>query len=218
MAYKIGYWNIRGFVEPIHLILEYLELPYETKRYEYDQAEEWREQDKKNLGLDFPNIPYLIEGDFKLSQSMAIMKYLGRKGGLYTPGSDQDYARMELLMDTLLDFRMKFSMLCYRPGFEENKEEYFKNLPTSLQQFESWLGQGRKWLNGDKLFAGDFQFWSTLDFHECMEPNVLEAYPNLKRFKADFESIPQIAKYLASDRFKKFPINGKPAFWGGKCE
>ncbi|XP_075242269.1 glutathione S-transferase B-like [Convolutriloba macropyga] len=218
MTYLVAYWNIRGFVEPIHLILEYLELPYETKRYEYDNADEWREKDKKNLGLDFPNIPYLIKDDFKMSQSIAIMKYLGRKGGLYPTGSDEEMAIMEQTMETLMDFRVKFAMLCYRPGFEENKVEYLKNVTVALSQFEAWLGAGRKWLNGDNLFVGDFQFWSTLDYHECMEPTVLEAYPNIKKYKTEFESIPQIANYLASDRFKKFPVNGKPAFWGGNAE
>ena len=95
------------------------------------------------------------------------------------------------------------------------KKDYFDKLETRLGPFEAWLGGGRKWLNGDNLFVGDFQFWSTLDYHECMEPTVLEAYPNIKKYKTEFESIPQIANYLASDKFRKFPILAKWAYWGG---
>ena len=49
-------------IEPIQLVLEYLEFPYEIKKYEHSQAEEWFERDKKNLGLEMPNMPYLIKG------------------------------------------------------------------------------------------------------------------------------------------------------------
>ena len=31
------------------------------------------------MGLDFPNLPYLIDGDVKLSESKSIMKYLCKK-------------------------------------------------------------------------------------------------------------------------------------------
>ena len=35
--------------------------------------------EKFDLGLDFPNLPYLIDGDVKLSESKSIMKYLCKK-------------------------------------------------------------------------------------------------------------------------------------------
>ena len=34
---------------------------------------------KPYLGLDFPNLPYLIDGEFKLTESKSIMKYFCRK-------------------------------------------------------------------------------------------------------------------------------------------
>ena len=33
----------------------------------------WREE-KYDLGLPFPNLPYFIDGDIKLTQSLAILK------------------------------------------------------------------------------------------------------------------------------------------------
>ncbi len=63
----------------VRLILEYGGVDYEEKRYDIvNNPEEWAKV-KPNLGLDFPNLPYYIDGDVKLSQSMATLRYLGRK-------------------------------------------------------------------------------------------------------------------------------------------
>jgi len=67
MPAVLGYWNIRGYAEAIRLMLEYLDVPYEDKRYEFGSTPEtlycsWL-QDKQKLGLDFPNLPYFIDDD-----------------------------------------------------------------------------------------------------------------------------------------------------------
>ena len=45
--------------------------------HEFDQSE-WLKQ-KENLGLDFPNLPYFIDNDTKITESSAIMRYIARK-------------------------------------------------------------------------------------------------------------------------------------------
>ena len=55
----------------------------------------WFKEKKHNLGLDFPNLPYMLDGDVKLTQTLAIMRYLGRKFGL-SP-SEADMAKGDLL-------------------------------------------------------------------------------------------------------------------------
>uniref|UniRef100_A0A8C8VVT6 glutathione transferase n=1 Tax=Peromyscus maniculatus bairdii TaxID=230844 RepID=A0A8C8VVT6_PERMB len=47
---------------------------------DYDQSQ-WL-NDKFKLGLDFPNLPYLIDGSHKITQSNAIMRYIARKNNL----------------------------------------------------------------------------------------------------------------------------------------
>ena len=61
-------------------MLEYIEHPWEDVQYEQADpptysTEEWTSV-KDSIGLDFPNIPYLIDGDVKLTNQFAIMKYL----------------------------------------------------------------------------------------------------------------------------------------------
>lgn len=78
---KFGYWQFRGLGQPIRFLLEYLGLPYEEKHYTLEKANEWFEGDKKSLGLFLPNLPYLIDGAFNLTESAAIQAYVIRRAG-----------------------------------------------------------------------------------------------------------------------------------------
>jgi glutathione S-transferase len=72
----LGYWDIRGRAQPIRFLLKYAGVEFNDKRYEFGpgstlaQIESIRKYwltDKSNLGLDFPNLPYYIDGDVKVS-------------------------------------------------------------------------------------------------------------------------------------------------------
>lgn len=76
--YVLGYWGIRGRGQVLRLLLAYSGLEWEDRVY--SGPEKWfGNGDKVKLGLEFPNLPYLINGDFKLTESVAIMKYIVRK-------------------------------------------------------------------------------------------------------------------------------------------
>ena len=80
---KLGYWNIRGLAHPIRYLLEFIEHPYEDILYEQGDApnfsvECWNNVRHK-IGLDFPNMPYMIDEEVKLTDSAAIMIYLCHK-------------------------------------------------------------------------------------------------------------------------------------------
>uniref|UniRef100_A0A4W2D2P4 Glutathione S-transferase n=1 Tax=Bos indicus x Bos taurus TaxID=30522 RepID=A0A4W2D2P4_BOBOX len=86
MAMTLGYWDIRGLAHAIRLLLEYTDTNYEERQYsvgdapDYDRSQ-WLDE-KFKLGLDFPNLPYLIDGTHKLTQSNAILRYIARKHNL----------------------------------------------------------------------------------------------------------------------------------------
>jgi len=62
----------------LRLLLAYSGLDWEEKTYK-DPSQWFGAGDKAKLGFDFPNLPYLINGDFKLTESIAIAKYIIRK-------------------------------------------------------------------------------------------------------------------------------------------
>ena len=52
-------------------------------------------KEKFTLGLEFPNLPYWIEGDLKLTQSVAILRHVARKANLFGK-SDIEQAKLDV--------------------------------------------------------------------------------------------------------------------------
>lgn len=71
---SIGYWQMRGRGQVPRLLLAYTGAIWED--IQYNAKDQWFEGDKKSLGLTFPNLPYLIEGDFTLSETDALIRYI----------------------------------------------------------------------------------------------------------------------------------------------
>ncbi|XP_069489088.1 glutathione S-transferase Mu 1-like [Ambystoma mexicanum] len=215
MAATLGYWDIRGLAHSIRLLLEYTGTQYKNKMYSWGPApdydpSEWLKE-KETLGLDFPNLPYFIDGSVKLTQSNAILRYIARKHNLCGE-SEEEMVRVDLLQSQVMDFRTQLSDITYSPDFEALKGPYLKQLPDKLKQFSEFLGQ-RKWFAGKKITFADFLVYDVLDQHRMLEPKCLDSFPNLKTFLDRFEALEKINIYMKSGRFMKTPINGKMAKW-----
>jgi hypothetical protein len=55
----LGYWAIRGLAQVPRLLLSYTGVEFEDRHYV--NSDKWFKDDKVHLGLDFPNLPYLID-------------------------------------------------------------------------------------------------------------------------------------------------------------
>ena len=73
---KLGYWKVRGRAQVSRLLLAYTEANWTDVQYTMEQKEKWFEKDKKELGIPFPNLPYIIDGDIKISESSAVEHYI----------------------------------------------------------------------------------------------------------------------------------------------
>ncbi|XP_036624478.1 glutathione S-transferase Mu 3-like [Trichosurus vulpecula] len=218
MTMIFGYWDIRGLAHAIRLLLEYTDSNYEEKLYrcgeapDYDRSQ-WLDV-KFKLGLDFPNLPYLIDGERKLTQSNAILRYIARKHNMCGETEDEKI-RVDLLENQVMDFRMQLVRISYSPDFEKLKPGYLEQLPDQLKLFSQFLGK-RTWFAGDKITFVDFIVYDVLDQNRMLEPKCLDEFPNLKDFLARFEALEKIAAYMRSDRFYKLPIHNKMAKWANK--
>ncbi|EDL01932.1 glutathione S-transferase Mu 6 isoform 3 [Mus musculus] len=232
MPVTLGYWDIRGLGHAIRLLLEYTETGYEEKRYamgdapDYDRSQ-WL-NDKFKLDLDFPNLPYLIDGSHKVTQSNAILRYLGRKHNLCGE-TEEERIRVDILEKQVMDTRIQMGMLCYSADFglhegydsyyfllqEKRKPEFLKGLPDQLKLYSEFLGK-QPWFAGDKITFADFLVYDVLDQHRMFEPTCLDAFPNLKDFMARFEGLRKISAYMKTSRFLPSPVYLKQATWGNE--
>ncbi|XP_019643930.1 PREDICTED: glutathione S-transferase Mu 5-like isoform X1 [Branchiostoma belcheri] len=218
MPAQFAYWNIRGLAQPIRLLLEYTGTEYEDKRFQcgpapdYDRSE-WLDI-KHTFGLDFPNLPYYIDGDTKITQSNAILRYIARNNNLCGE-TEQERVRVDIMENQSMDFRNGTVRLSYNPQFDELKPKYIKDVYNVIKQFSQFLGSN-PWFAGDKITFVDFPMYELLDQHRILEPTLLDDFQNLKDFLARFEALPKIAAYMKSDRFLSHPINNPMAKFGGK--
>lgn len=217
MAPTLGYWEIRGLAAPIRYLLEYAGQSYEEKLYKggpppkFDRSH-WLE-DKFTLGLDFPNLPYYIDGDVKVSQSQVILRHLARKHGL-DGKTEADKLRVELALAQVGDYQTDFARIVYNPQFNELKGDYKAGLPDKLKALSNFLGD-RKFVAGDYVTYVDFILFEYLEGQAYFVEGLLKDYPVLDAFHKRVLALPAIDKYVKSDKFIKFPFNGSPAMFGG---
>jgi len=207
MPQVLAYWPIRGLAQPIRLLLNYCGEEFEDKRFEIGAAGESWFSIKHNLGLDFPNLPYFIDGDIKVTQSNAILRYIARKHNLCGETEPEKVA-VDVVMEQIMDLRNGLVKMCYDP--KGDKDGYVKGLPAKLEVFSKYLG-GKTWMTGDKIAFPDFAMYEMLDQHRILFPGSLDEYKNLLEYVDRFEELPAIKTYMDSDNFLKRQINGPMA-------
>ncbi|KAM4872625.1 glutathione S-transferase Mu 1-like [Thomomys bottae] len=218
MPMTLGYWDIRGFVHAIRLLLEYTDSSYEEKLYtmgdapDYDRSQ-WLSE-KFKLGLDFPNLPYLIDGAHRITQSNAILRYIARKHNLCGE-TEEENIRIDILENQVWDIRIQHVELCYNPDYEKLRPEFLEGLPDKMKLLSQFLGK-RPWFAGNKITFVDFLAYDVLDVHRVFEPKCLDAFPNLKDFISRFEGLKKISAYMKTNRCIRKPLFLKLATWGNK--
>ncbi|XP_043732202.1 glutathione S-transferase Mu 1-like isoform X8 [Cervus elaphus] len=152
MAMILGYWDIRGLAHAIRLLLEYTDSNYEEKKYTMGDTPDYNKSqwlnEKSKLGLDFPNLPYLIDGTHKLTQSNAILRHIARKHNMCGE-TEEEKIRVDLLENQVMDVRLHMARICYSPDFEKLKPGYLKEIPGRMKLFSVFLGK-RCWFAGNK--------------------------------------------------------------------
>ncbi|KAL1467008.1 hypothetical protein MTO96_005874 [Rhipicephalus appendiculatus] len=199
MAPTYGYWDLRGLGQPIRNLLIYKGVQFEDKRYKFGAApdydrEEWLKE-KFTLGLRFPNLPYYIDGDVKMTQSMAIIRYLARKHDL-AARNEKETQELDMLEQQARDLAWNLVMAVHSPTYPESRRKYEENMENALRPWDELL-QGKLWVLGDRL-------------------TVFQGFPILVAYLKRFEELPNIRQYFSSGKYSKYPILGPMVKWGFK--
>jgi len=154
----LAYWPIKGRAEPLMCLAAYLGVEITEKRYS-DPAE-W-EADKANKIVDFPNLPYLIDGNIRLSQTDIIAAYICDKAGSEAFGkvTADRYKVAEILGvygDIFTDIRTCF-LAAAEGGADKFKQQYSEAVTTGgvfakAKQISEFLGN-KEFLLGYVTYA-----------------------------------------------------------------
>jgi len=209
----LGYWGgFRGLAEGPRLFLEYTGTKYHEKFYKMEEKEAWFAEDKQKLNFDFPNLPYIVDGTEKVTESEAVILYVILKSGKteLLGKTVKDQVTVATLKGVAQDTFTDLVKLMFNPEHEKHREETFKTkVWPRLDQFEKFVS-GKKFFLGDYITTADFKIYVLLKMVHGVEASVCDKYPNLKAFVKNFSEVPELQSYLKSDRNKE--QNTMPAF------
>jgi len=222
-GYTIVYHDSLGFrAAPIQLILLDAGVPFTM------QAPSWS-PDRVAQGLQRPVFapPAIIQGDFVLAQTPAIMDYLGKAHG-YGPGDDPKAAasQLQLLMD-IGDVTSELFELHGKPKPFASKAEFAKdggrlsNWLKHLDAFRAKAGGGSGFLCAGHPTAADFflvSAFDALDFSLGPEATAGITPDGLKAWRALMEARPSFAAFKAQAKPALFPRMAAPKKVNAACD
>ncbi|MDA9981841.1 glutathione S-transferase [Gammaproteobacteria bacterium] len=224
---ELGYWAIRGLGQPIRFLLAFAEVPFsEVRLGAYPdgtlitdrsvESADWEEH-KKTIEFPFPNLPYLIDSsgpnEVRLTQSNAVMRYLGRRFDLYGD-CESDRAAIDVLQDEAYDFRNWIIKTAYveTTEYSESLAEFIATaIPRYVDRFEQYLlstGAPSHFV-GERISLVDFILYELIWQTSVMVPGSItdNNRPSLFAFIESFANIPQIAAYMLQSSYIERPIN-----------
>ena len=169
--------------------------------YTFDNAAEWTDQDKQALGLDLPNLPYVIDGDVKITESAAVTIYLCDKYAPELMGTTPEQrAKIMMLHLVLKDHWQSYHPIATMKG--ATQEAMADKAMESWPKIAAVLG-ANNYLVGNSVTVADFIMWEMIQFTLaiCRDKRLYTTCPNLEAFTARMKAIPTFAAYLASPEF-----------------
>lgn len=194
---RLGYWKIRGLGAGIRQQLAYCGVDYEMEEYAQEgppdfSREPWLKH-KFNLGLDFPNLPYFIDGDLHLTETLAIHIYIADKWKPELLGSTpEERAFVNMLTGPLLDIKLGTTIPCYTGAVAAPiKKVINEKYPKIIEV----LGDNT-FLAGSSPTYIDFFFFECINMNKFVMPNLFKVFPRIETYWNAVRNLPGLKEYL----------------------
>lgn len=189
--------------------MEYLEVPYEDKKYT-DPAQWGAEKATFAATNPLANLPYLQDGNTVVFESSAIPVYLAHKTGradLFGTTTEQQVllAQAKGVLDDLRKGAMGI-LFGNKEDFAAKGKDLIRDASKNHLVKLEYLLNGKKFISGDNVTVLDFVLYETLDMFNAFEPALLADYPGLRATHGNFRELPKIKAYLESTRFQERPF------------
>ena len=182
----LGYWDIRGLAQQIRFLLTYLKIDFDDVVYKQGDwpsfsNDEWADE-KFNLDLDFPNLPYYFDGDVRLTEALAILKYISVKHQPSLLGkTPEDQGMVEMLAHVISEVTKQSGVPCYVGT--QTKAEIGDDMLLKIKPIVAHLElQRSKFLVGDYLTYVDFMLFELCErVHFLTDGRLYEEAPLLQK-------------------------------------
>ena len=211
MPVELGYWKIRGLGANLRYQLAHCGVAFDDKMYETGDAPDYDKSSwlsvKFNLGMEFPNLPYIIDGDHKMSETIPIHKYIADK---YKPSllgsSPEERARINMAAGPISELKGKVTMPCYMSG---DKAEVHAAMEARLPAIVKFIGDNKFTCGAEPSWL-DFYFFEILELLDWLsDGKVYETHPTLKSLHDNIENLDGVKAVLEGQR--KLAFNNKMA-------
>ncbi len=178
-------------------MLAYSGVPFEN--FTYTDGDKWFKEDKLHLGLDFPNLPYLVDGEYNLTESSAIQRYIIRKWGkAELLGKDaKDNAQVESFLSIFLEVSGAVKGLFFNKDHETARVPLLEKYKPKLDQLDKFVGEKPFALGYLTLI--DFIVSEDSHYIETIWPDAYKTWSFLGRIRENFNKLPEIENYYKSE-------------------
>uniref|UniRef100_A0A1B6LRQ1 glutathione transferase n=1 Tax=Graphocephala atropunctata TaxID=36148 RepID=A0A1B6LRQ1_9HEMI len=192
---KLTYFPIAGLGEPIRYMLAYLGKEYEDHRV---GGKEWL---AIKPTMPWGKMPLLEMNGQKVTQSVAICRYLGKEAGL--GGKDNwENLRIDEIVDVIMELLIEFGKYHYE--MDEKKKEslkgplFNKTSPFYMKKIDELVKENNGYLANKKMSWADLYFTAVSNSLSLFNGSeITEGYPNVKRLQDKINSLPQIKAWRA---------------------
>lgn len=213
----LGYWKIRGLASGLRYQLVYSGVDFTEEQYAAGEAPDFDRSSWMNVkfeqGLDFPNLPYLKDGDYLMTETKAIHSYIAAKWcpALLCLDDVKAHGNAEMMWGIVHDVKMFSTMECYRS--EEGKEALAEKVLAKWEEkgLAKWM-HGKTYIAGDKLSFTDFSLAEVIEQHAWITDGKLyEVHPHVKEYRDRIFNLPKLKEYFESEQCMKRPFNNTMA-------
>lgn len=173
---------------------------------------------KFTLGLEYPNLPYLIDGESRVTETAAIMKYVAKKWDSSLLGKTAaETARAEMLYAHVNDMKQKCTGPCYRgeKQGDELKDAIAEDCQPILERLFEVIQPGQ-WAAGETLTWLDFFLAEVIEYLEAiLDQRFVAMVPASHEYLERFLALDGVKAYYADEtRSMKAPWNNAMAVLG----
>ncbi|XP_072045583.1 glutathione S-transferase P 1-like [Amphiura filiformis] len=208
-TYKFIYFDLRGRGQAIRLLFEDQGLSYQEESVPVG-APRWTDELKPTL--PFHQMPVFYDGDFMLVQSNTILRYLGRKHGLYG-STPQEAGYIDMVNDGVEDLYVAVCNLVYNK-WENGKEDYCnKTIPLWMGFYENCLkkvNDGKSFIASEAISFADYNMFQVVDAHLKLLPTALDNFKVLRAWYDRIANRPGVAEFIKSAENQRRMVTGTP--------